>query len=93
MQPHPPRHFLSLLDLSGAGGRAEGTFSARARHVQALDAAAGQLLLAMRELRQERLELAAEALAQAHQLLGLIGGRVGADALLGHIFAAFCIGK
>jgi tRNA modification GTPase len=82
-----------LLALSGAGEAGEGAFSARARHVRALAEAAGQLEIAAGELRQERLELAAEALAQAHDTLGGIGGRVGADALLGHIFAAFCIGK
>jgi tRNA modification GTPase len=82
-----------LLALSAAGEAVEGAFSARARHVQALAAAAMQLDMAKRELAQERLELAAEALAQAHDSLGRIGGRVGADALLGHIFAAFCIGK
>ncbi len=82
-----------LLALSGAGEAGEGAFSARARHVRALAEAAGQLETAAGELRQERLELAAEALAQAHDTLGGIGGRVGADALLGHIFAAFCIGK
>ncbi|MEF9977859.1 MAG: tRNA uridine-5-carboxymethylaminomethyl(34) synthesis GTPase MnmE [Thermomonas sp.] len=82
-----------LLALSGAGEGSEGAFSARARHLLALAEAAGQLEAATSELRQERLELAAEALAQAHDALGGIGGRVGADALLGHIFAAFCIGK
>jgi len=82
-----------LLALSGAGEAAEGAFTARARHVQALAEAAGHLQAAAGELRQERLELAAEALALAHDALGAIGGRVRADALLGHIFAAFCIGK
>lgn len=82
-----------LLALSGAGEAVEGAFTARARHADALAVAAGQLEAASLELRQERLELAAEALAQAHDALGGIGGRIGADALLGHIFAAFCIGK
>lgn len=82
-----------LLALSGAGEAVEGAFSARARHVQALAEAAEQLEAAAGELQQERLELAADALARAHDALGGIGGRVGADALLGHIFAAFCIGK
>ena len=82
-----------LLALSGGGEAVEGAFSARARHLQALAEADRQLVTAAGELRHERLELAAEALAQAHDALGGIGGRVGADALLGHIFAAFCIGK
>ena len=81
-----------LLELSGGVG-AEGGFSARARHVEALVLAAGQLAQAGRELDNERLELAAEALLQAHDALGEIGGRMRADDLLGHIFARFCIGK
>ena len=44
-------------------------------------------------LASERLELAADALAQAHSALGDIGGRLSADGLLGHIFSSFCIGK
>ena len=82
-----------LSAMSGAGDAGEGTFSARARHVQALAVAAERLAQARGELALERLELAAEALAQAHSALGEIGGRLGADALLGHIFASFCIGK
>ena len=83
-----------LLALSGAAGEAgEGGFSARLRHLQALDEAAADLAQARAELRHERLELAAEALVRAHEALGRIGGRVGADALLGHIFSRFCIGK
>lgn len=82
-----------LLALSGAGEAGEGAFSARARHVQALAQAAEHLDAARRELDRERLELAAEALAQAHSALGGIGGRLSADALLGHIFGTFCIGK
>ena len=82
-----------LLALSGAGEAGEGAFSARARHVQALAQAAEHLDAARRELDRERLELAADALAQAHSALGEIGGRLSADALLGHIFGTFCIGK
>ena len=38
-------------------------------------------------------QAAAEALREAHDLLGGITGRVSPDELLGHIFATFCIGK
>ena len=86
-----------LLALSGAdagaGDAASGAFSARERHVRALVLAAGQLQAASLELQCERLELAAEALSEAHSALGVIGGKVDADGLLGHIFSAFCIGK
>ena len=40
-----------------------------------------------------RPELAADSLRRAHDALGEITGRVLPDALLGHIFATFCIGK
>ena len=81
----------NLLALSGGAG--QGAFSARARHVDALERAAAFLAEARSELGYERLELAADALQRAHAALGEIGGRVDADALLGHIFSAFCIGK
>ena len=81
----------NLLALSGGAG--QGAFSARARHVEALERAAACLAEARSELGYERLELAADGLQRAHAALGEIGGRVDADALLGHIFSAFCIGK
>ena len=82
-----------LRKFSGAQDAGEGAFSARARHVQALSAAAASLAQASLELHAEHLELAAETLSHAHEALGEIGGQVSADALLGHIFNAFCIGK
>lgn len=87
-----PALHARLAALAGAGG-GDGAFSARARHVDALARAQAWLRQAGTELAHERLELAAEALAAAHASLGEIGGRVDADALLGHIFASFCIGK
>ena len=50
-------------------------------------------MAARAELDRESLELAAEALRAAHDAVGEITGRVLPDALLGHIFADFCIGK
>ncbi len=70
-----------------------GEFTARARHVQALRNAAGELAQTRVWLAAEQLELAAEALRLAHDALGSITGRVDADTLLGHIFSTFCIGK
>ncbi len=81
----------NLLALSGGAG--QGAFSARARHVDALERAAALLAEARSELGYERLELAAVGRQRAHAARGEIGGRVDADALLGHIFSAFCIGK
>lgn len=76
-----------------AGGDAGGSFSARARHLEALRRAAGHLQAAGPGLAAGGLELAAEDLRRAHDALGEIAGKVDADRLLGHIFASFCIGK
>lgn len=82
--------------LGAAAGRGEGqdgAFSARARHLDALDAAAGHLDSAARQLAAGAGELAAEDLRASQAVLGSITGTVDADALLGRIFASFCIGK
>jgi tRNA modification GTPase len=73
-----------------AGG---GTFSARARHVDALDRAGAHLAEARARLATGQAELSAEDLRLAHAALGEITGAVDADQLLGRIFAGFCIGK
>jgi tRNA modification GTPase len=70
-----------------------GTFTARARQVDALRRAGGDLDAAADALQRDALDLAAEALRCAHDALGEITGRVVPDALLGHIFSTFCIGK
>ncbi|MCM2337702.1 MAG: tRNA uridine-5-carboxymethylaminomethyl(34) synthesis GTPase MnmE [Lysobacter sp.] len=84
---------LRELALGTPGIGAEGTFTARARHVDALQRAKGELADARAHLAHEALDLAAEALRLAHDQLGEITGRVHADDLLGHIFSSFCIGK
>lgn len=80
-----------LQHLAGAGG--EGSFSARQRHLDALARAALALETARGRLREGQAELAAEELRLAQDCLGEITGRIDADALLGRIFADFCIGK
>jgi len=82
-----------LRDLAGTGAPGEGEFSARAPHVHALREARDEPADARAPLAPESLDLAAEALRLAHDALGSITGRVNADALLGHIFSSFCIGK
>lgn len=85
---------LRRLALGEAHEGADGPFTARARHVEALGRAAAQLQDARRALRQEEaLDLTAEALRGGHDALGEITGRLAPDALLGHIFSTFCIGK
>ena len=76
-----------------AGGEPGGSFSARARHLDALELAASHLARAEAHLQSASAELAAEELRQAQLALGQITGQLDADALLGRIFAGFCIGK
>ncbi|MGY0505823.1 tRNA uridine-5-carboxymethylaminomethyl(34) synthesis GTPase MnmE [Luteimonas sp. e5] len=71
----------------------EGTFTARARHVAALDEAARHLGEAAQALAMQAPELAAESLRLAHDALGGITGPTLPDDLLGAIFATFCVGK
>lgn len=80
-----------LRALAGGGG--EGAFSARVRHVDALRRAQDLLGEAAAGFAAVRPELAADSLRRAHDALGEITGRVLPDALLGHIFATFCVGK
>ncbi len=77
-----------------AGASDDGSFSARARHVDALQQAALQLDSAQQGLSgNPAWELAAEDLRQVQARLGQITGIFSTEALLGRIFANFCIGK
>ncbi|WP_159016919.1 tRNA uridine-5-carboxymethylaminomethyl(34) synthesis GTPase MnmE [Cognatiluteimonas profundi] len=82
-----------LRGLAGADEQGDGTFTARARQVDALRRAAAELDVATDALAADALDLCAEALRCGHDALGEITGRVVPDALLGHIFSTFCIGK
>ena len=84
---------LRELALGEAGEAPEGAFSARARQVDALRRAAGELQAVADALEAGTLDLAAEALRLGHDALGEVTGRVVPDVLLGHIFSTFCIGK
>ncbi len=77
-----------------AGGRHEGVFTARQRHLDALKRARAHVEAGSRALRQQAAgELLAEELRLAQQALSEITGRFTADDLLGEIFSHFCIGK
>ena len=84
---------LRAIASAGAGEHVEGEFSARTRHVDAIERAQQHALQADVELAHEHLELAAEELRLAHEALGEITGQMSADDLLGRIFSSFCIGK
>ncbi|HEX7817715.1 tRNA uridine-5-carboxymethylaminomethyl(34) synthesis GTPase MnmE [Dyella sp.] len=82
-----------LKHLAGASG-GEGAFSARRRHVVALEQVNVHLERTAHLLDTRRAgELAAEELRQAQQFLGEITGTYSSDDLLGAIFGSFCIGK
>ena len=80
-----------LKRLAGSGG--EGAFSARRRHVLALQQVSQHLEAAAELTTHRAAELAAEELRQAQHALGEITGSYSSDDLLGAIFGSFCIGK
>lgn len=83
-----------LKAVMGFTGTAEGRFSARRRHLDALDRAERALLNGEAQLSGFGAgELLAEDLRDAQQALGEITGEFSADDLLGEIFGSFCIGK
>jgi tRNA modification GTPase len=86
---------VAFLQASmGFQGQEEGVFSARRRHLDALEKA---LLLVDTGRAQLQAfgagELLAEDLRQAQNHLSEITGRFTSDDLLGRIFSSFCIGK
>ncbi|MHB1058554.1 MAG: tRNA uridine-5-carboxymethylaminomethyl(34) synthesis GTPase MnmE [Rhodanobacter sp.] len=87
----PMRNHLKQLAGAGSG---EGAFSARRRHVLALQQVAIHLDQTAHALTVTCAgELAAEELRHAQQALGEITGDYSSDDLLGAIFSSFCIGK
>jgi tRNA modification GTPase len=83
-----------LARLAGRDDASHGAFSARRRHVDALERVAEHLQQADTHLNVARAgELAAEELRQAQHALGEITGEYSSDDLLGAIFSTFCIGK
>ena len=81
-----------LKESAGIGAEGAGTFSARRRHLEALERARAHLVAAGAQL-GAALELAAEHLRAAQRDLGELTGELTSDDLLGEIFATFCIGK
>ena len=75
-------------------GIREHTYSARSRHLLALDEAATGLVDAQQGIADGLgAELVAEHLRHAQAELGSVCGEITTDALLGEIFSSFCIGK
>jgi tRNA modification GTPase len=74
--------------------QADGGFSARRRHLDALQRARTHIVEGTRLLREQHAaELLAEELREAQQDLGDITGAFTSEDLLDRIFSSFCIGK
>jgi tRNA modification GTPase len=86
---------VAFLQTSmGFQGQEEGLFSARRRHLNALEKALQLVDTGRRQLSASGAgELLAEDLRQAQNHLSEITGQFTSDDLLGHIFSSFCIGK
>ncbi|WP_101674257.1 tRNA uridine-5-carboxymethylaminomethyl(34) synthesis GTPase MnmE [Alloalcanivorax mobilis] len=83
-----------LKHAAGYQGAEQGRFSARRRHITALQQALAALDNGRRQLLGHAAgELLAEDLRAAQQALEEITGAFTADDLLGRIFSSFCIGK
>jgi len=83
-----------LKNCAGYVSAGEGVFSARRRHITALNQTQDSITQGLKQLLTTGAgELIAEDLKQAQQILGTITGDYTSDDLLGEIFSSFCIGK
>jgi tRNA modification GTPase len=84
-----------LLEVAGWQPAAEGIYSARERHVQALQRVDIHLSQAAEHLaaQAQSLDLLAEELRLGQNALSEVTGEFTSDDLLGVIFSSFCIGK
>lgn len=81
----------ALLNLSGYRSFEEGVYTARARHIEALEQVKTHIATAITSINAG--ELVAEELSLAQSALASITGEFTSDDLLGEIFGQFCIGK
>jgi tRNA modification GTPase len=84
---------VQTLTHAAGGDGGDGAFSARARHVAALQAVSEHVTLARARLAERNGELVAEELHLAQNALAGVTGRFHNEELLGRIFSSFCIGK
>jgi len=83
-----------IKKLAGFESAAETLFTARRRHLSALEEAKLAVARGLSQLQIHNAgELLADELLQAQNALNEITGEFNADDLLGEIFAGFCIGK
>lgn len=83
-----------IKNIAGYQSEDNNVFSARARHINALQEAENHVAIGKTQLLEKSAgELLAEELHQAQYLLNTITGEFTNDDLLGEIFSSFCIGK
>lgn len=83
-----------IKQLAGFTQDGETLYTARRRHITALEQAQAAVERGLEQLRVYRAgELLADELLQAQNALNSITGEFTADDLLGEIFSGFCIGK
>lgn len=83
-----------LKNIMGLKATVEGGFSARRRHIEAIEKAQQFLAAGQTQLHDHAAgELLAEDLRRAQESLSEITGSFTSDDLLGRIFGSFCIGK
>lgn len=83
-----------LKSIAGLTSRGEGGFTARRRHIEALEQARKHLLAGLHQLNSQGAgELLAEDLRYCQRSLNTITGEFSTDDLLAKIFSSFCIGK
>ncbi|MDH4072875.1 MAG: tRNA uridine-5-carboxymethylaminomethyl(34) synthesis GTPase MnmE [Gammaproteobacteria bacterium] len=84
----------TLANIAGYTDLGEGAFTARQRHIDALEAAKAHFERGCTALRESGAgELFAEELRLSQEALAAITGAFSSDDLLGRIFSEFCIGK
>ena len=83
-----------IKSIAGYENDGESLFTARRRHLTALELARTAVERGLTQLRENNAgELLADELLQAQNALNEITGEFSADDLLGEIFSGFCIGK
>lgn len=83
-----------IKKIAGLSEQSENIFSARARHLDALQRTLTHTSQAQQRLQEHATaELAAEELRLAQNALSEITGAFSSDDLLGRVFSQFCIGK
>ena len=85
---------MQIRTIAGYKDLGEGAFTARRRHLDAIERAKAHFVAGKQALEESRAgELLAEELGLAQRALGEITGEYSSDDLLGRIFSEFCIGK